>query len=116
MGAFEDYSSALADFKRVDAEIDAVAQSLAGVSANLTRNRPYFCFSNALGSFPLGVSGMPNSQTYNANDWKTGAQINEALSRWHSARDRVRSTWQSLSGDQQQALQPPPESILGRRR
>lgn len=116
MGAFEDYSSALAEFKRVNAEIDALAQSVASVGTSLGQNRAHFCFSNAAAAFPIGVSGAPQSEIFDGRDWKSAAEINAILAKWHAVKDQVKDIWRALPPDQQQALQPPPEVIVGRRR
>jgi len=112
MGAFEEYAAALAAFKAANAEVDKLAVEISAVGKQLVDNRGAFCFSNVPGGFPLEVTGSPHSRSANGSDWKSAAQINEALIGWHSARSNLNDLWRSLPADQREALQPPPTAAV----
>jgi len=116
MGVLEDYAAAVADFNLRDADLTRLVNAISAIAEQLRTNRAHFCFSNAEGGFTMEVVGMPQSQTFDGNQWKSASQINQALVEWHKARDRVKTIWNGLTPSERAVLQPPPEAAIGRQR
>ncbi len=112
MSAFEDYAAALEQFKKADSELDQTAKFISVVGNLLGKKRHKVKLSHVPGSFPASVILDNSMEPYDGRAWPDAVKLNQMLSAWHHAREKLKSAWQEMPKEQREIVLPPPREAM----
>jgi hypothetical protein len=101
-GEIEAYLRARKNFEQVVSEIDDLAFWIVEVGSLLRDDPSDIAFDNT------GISlNVKVSRTIDANDWKSGRDIQELLASYHAAKHAMNVGWKNVPAEFREAIQPP---------
>lgn len=107
MSQIEGYLTAKNEFTSFEVELKALAQLIRGVGAAIENSPGRMIFSNTQQGLPMEASMSHDSKSFNADQWKSAAQIQEMLAKWHQKRDAMMEAWNSIPAELRQNVIPP---------
>jgi hypothetical protein len=93
------------DFEKIAGEIDDLAFSIVEVG-ELLRDEPS---DIAFGNTGITIASAV-SRIIDANDWKSGREIQEMLADYHDAKNAMEVSWKNVPPEFREAIRPPFES------
>jgi hypothetical protein len=105
------YLDAKGTFERADKKIKEFGQFITEVGRDLMQKPGRFMFSNCQPGLPMEASMSADSASFNAADWRSALQIQEALAEWHGLKDAMQATWNNVSHERREGLKPPPGTV-----
>ena len=103
--AISEYQAKLKELREATEAVERTVRVIVAGSEHLKHWRQVVV--SGAGGFPPELMG--SSRTINADDWPTGKQIGDLLSRWHSLHFATEQAYRRIPDDQRDVVQPPPD-------
>lgn len=100
-----EYQSKLKQLREATQAVERVVKTVINGADNLKYWRDVVVSGG--GGFPPHLMG--SNRTINADDWPTGQQIGQLLSRWHSVRFETQQAYERIPLSEREGIQPPSE-------
>lgn len=100
-----EYQAKLKELRDATQAVERVVKTVINGADNLGRWREVVV--SGAGGFPGHLMG--SSRSINANDWPTGQQIGQLLSRWHSVHFETQQAYQRIPQSEREGIQLPPD-------
>lgn len=104
------YLDALADFRKIDAEVKTLGETLMNAGRALQNNPGRFVFPNIEPGLPIPAGLTQGVFTASARNWKTAEEIQTMLAEWHNASVAMTKAHAKLPSARQAGVQPPPRT------
>jgi hypothetical protein len=101
------YLQAKAEFELFEMEVQSAAALITAVGQALAEKPGRMIFSNVAEGLPMEASVSPDSESFSADHWKTAAQLQDLLARWHRVRNDMINAWNAIPSEMQVNLKGP---------